>query len=107
MNPVTQRMVAGTAMAKGFDAAANLGAGYNSWAEGVSDVVNKATGWNPQASWWGQFLAENSNPGWWMNPSRITNPIGKVGNAIETGVNKAMTLYNSPLTGRWTTIGGQ
>lgn len=42
-----------------------------------------------------------------MNPSRIMTPVGKVGEAVETGVNKAMTLYNSPLTGRWTTIGGQ
>lgn len=118
MNPATRGMLAGTAMSNGVDTAirlgthyigdiTNTGTGYNTWEEGVSDLVNKATGWNPHSSWWGQFLAGATNPGWGMNPSRIMNPIGKVGNAIETGINKAMTLYNSPLTGRWTTIGGQ
>ena len=107
MNPITQRMVAGTAMSKGFDAATKLFTGYNSWSEGMSDLVHTATGWNPNNSWWGQFLTEATNPGWMMNPSRIMNPIGKIGEAVETGLNKATSFYNSPLTGKWTTIGSR
>ncbi len=71
MNPITQRMVAGAGMANGFDAAANMVGGYSSWGEGVSDVVNQATGLNPQDSWWGQFLAESTNPGWQFGSTRF------------------------------------
>ena len=98
MNPITQRMVAGAGMAKGFDAAANMAGDYGSWGEGVSDVVNQATGWNPQDSWWGQALAEATNPGWLVNPSRVMGAVGRVGSAVENGVDKVAAnaeLYNA------------
>lgn len=93
MNPITQQIVAGTAAAKGFDLAANLGAGYNSWGEGVSDVVNQTTGWNPQDSWYGQLLTDATNPGWYLNPARIMNPIGRVGQATEDAVKGVADNY--------------
>lgn len=99
MNPITQRMVAGAGMAKGFDAAANMAGDYGSWGEGVSDVVNQATGWNPQDSWWGQFLAESTNPAFLMNPTRITNAVGRVSSAVNKAINNGGFALSTPYLG--------
>lgn len=84
-NPLTRRMMTGTALAKGFDLASTT-AGYNSWGEGMSDVIHKTTGWNPQTSYTGQFLTEGLNPGWWVDPTKVEPVIGTIGRNIENGV---------------------
>lgn len=105
MNPMTKQIAAGTAASEGVNLATNVLTPYNTWSEGVSDVVNQATGWNPQDSWWGQTMAEATNPGWLVNPSRVMGAVDRVGSAVENGVKTAYD--NGTLWDAYTTFGGR
>ena len=82
-------MVTGTLAAEGVDLAGKALTGYNTVGEGVGAGVEKLTGWNPNNTWLGPLVTEAFNPGWYLNPSRITDPVGKIGSAIENKAQKA------------------
>lgn len=79
VNPVTQQVAASTLGGEAVNLATKVATPYDSWGEGVSDVVNQTIGWNPQETWWGSTLADMTNPGYWT-------PYG----AVESGTAKAI-----------------
>ena len=68
-NPITKQVAASTLGGEAVNLATNVFTPYNSWGEGVSDLVNQATGWNPQDSWLGSVIADMTNPGY-LTPYR-------------------------------------
>ena len=64
MNPVTQQIAASTLGGEAVNLATKVATPYDSWGEGVSDVINQTTRWNPQETWWGSMMADMTNPGY-------------------------------------------
>jgi len=93
MNPLTQQMMAGTAAAEGVNLGTKVLTGRDSFGQLVGDAVEDVSGWNPNSTWWGPIFTESLNPGWWLSPTTFMNPVGKVGSAIENGVDKTVTAW--------------
>lgn len=98
-NPMTQGVFASELGGRAWDAA-NVALTGNTWVQNLSKDIHRYTGWNPQESWGGQFLTEASNPGYFTPYSMAERGI----NAATNGARKALDMWNSPLTGKWTTI---
>ena len=91
MNPITKQMVTGTAMSEGVNLANKAVNGYNTVGEGVGDLVQRATGWNPNNTWLGPLVTEAFNPGWYVSPNGVINTVGKVEGAVENIPNLVRT----------------
>ena len=95
MNPITKKMVTGTAMSEVVNLANKAISGYNTVGEGVGDLVQRATGWNPNNTLLGPLFTEALNPGWYTNPNRVMNIVGRAGNVGEEFVNDAVNTAKS------------
>lgn len=87
MNPITGQVATSTLGGKAVDLATTTVTPYSSWGKGISDVVNRATGWNPNDSWWGSVLTDMTNPGYLTPYSLVENSTIKAANAIEDVAN--------------------
>jgi hypothetical protein len=89
MNPITQQIAASTLGGKAIDLATTTLTPYDSWGEGISDVVNQTTGWNPKDSWWGSALADMTNPGYLLPYSTVANNTIRATNYVGDKYNEA------------------
>lgn len=96
MNPLTQQMMAGTAMSEGVNLGTKVLTGRDSFGQLVGDAVEDVSGWNPNNEWWGQIATESLNPGWYRNPSSVMNTIGRAGNTVENIINNKGFALTSP-----------
>lgn len=86
MNPLTQQIVVGTAAGEGVNLAHQLATGYNSVGEGVGDVIEHFTGYNPNnfspyGIPVGSFLTELPNLGYWASPTKAAGLFGLKGSS--------------------------
>lgn len=89
MNPAVQQTAASMLGGKAVDLTTMMLTPYGSWGEGVSDLVDQTTGWNPQDSWYGSMLADITNPGYLLPYNTIANNTIKASNYMGDKFNEA------------------
>ena len=88
-NPLTRQFATGLGLHSGANAAIRATSPYESFGDVVGSAVEQTTGWNPNSTATGQFLTESLDPSWYVNPTRVTNTIGKI---VDFPFKKSKTL---------------
>lgn len=93
--------------ARSMDLATRTFTPYENWSDGMGQLVQTATGWNPNASTLGRMATDMTNPGYWNlygASDRIINAVGSkvvypAEEAVKTVVDNG-TLYDPYTTFR-------
>ncbi|MBR3454894.1 MAG: hypothetical protein IKH26_06195 [Bacteroidaceae bacterium] len=82
---------------------------YSSWSDGIGQLAQTATGWNPNDNPLGRILTDLTNPGYW-NPYGVTEKlVNTVGNKVLFPVEDAVStaIDNGTIWDPYTTFMGR